>query len=112
MSKNLSTTLRSADDMLTQLMAVDRWPGVMNVLYPKLLESAGLHLNSHGLVLCLLDAFSVVEDKFRPAVALPLYGMIPRFIDAMVEDVAVATEAKEWYEGLQRDFALQKKQAA
>ena len=107
MSNYQSTNLCGADEMLAKLMEVDRWPGVVNVLYPKLLEAAGRTLNSHGIVLCLLDAFSLVEQKYVAGVALPLHGMVPQFIDAMIEDAAVAAEAKAWYAEVHDEFMAQ-----
>ena len=104
-----TTTLPNADEMLRRLRGVDQWPALMNNFYPALLEAAGATLNSHGVVMLLLNGTAVMDQKVDPRVSTPLYGMIPNFIDALVDDKAIASEAKNYWEELQQQFAEKKK---
>ncbi len=106
--KLATTTLPQADEMLKRLMAVDKWPILIRSYYPAIVEAAGAELNSHGIVMLLLNATAEVDEVADSRVSAPLYGMIPRYIDAIVDDAGVATEAKNYWDGLQKDFKKQK----
>ena len=104
----LRGTLRTCVDMRAQLLAVDEWAALVNLFYPLLLKHAGKELSSLEIVFEIQRAISELACK-KPMQHgfYRVSEMFAQWIDAMVEDEALRSEAKSvWGDILQRARAF------
>ncbi len=85
--------LRSREEMLKRLLVVNDNNHAREHLYPLLLENANRELVAQGIVMMLVTTIFDYTEDIKPIRNL-LLMMAPDYIDAVVDDEEVATEAK------------------
>ena len=88
-------TLPDRDEMLQRLLKVNDDRHVQERFYPILLESAGQERTARGVVLMLtLAIHDYVEGM--PVMSDHMHMLVPRFIEALVDDKEVAEQAESF----------------
>ncbi|OGJ01311.1 hypothetical protein A3I95_02330 [Candidatus Nomurabacteria bacterium RIFCSPLOWO2_02_FULL_44_12] len=82
--------------MLKRLLSVSNEPHFQERFYPILLESAGGELRAPGVVVMFALAIHDYTEGMPPMIEQSVYMMVPRFVDALIDDKEVAKQAKDF----------------
>src|SRR3989344_5470785 len=89
-------TLPNREEMLQRLLKVNDDSHAQEKFYPILLAEAGRELVAQGVVMMLALAIHDYTEGLPPVMVSLMYMHAPRFIDALVDDVETAKEAKDF----------------
>ena len=90
-------TLPDKDDMLKRLVMVDNDPHLVERFYPILLKNAGQKRVAQGITMMMILAIHDYADGMPPLTSALMVMYAPKYIDALVDDVDVAQEAKNLF---------------
>jgi hypothetical protein len=96
MAKDAVVTLPNRDEMLKRLVSVSDESHFQERFYPILLRSANRELVAGGVVMMFTLAIHDYTKGMPPMMANLVYMYVPRFIDALVDDKQVASDAKKF----------------
>jgi hypothetical protein len=87
-------TLPNREEMLKRLLLVDADGYLVEKFYPLLLKDAGRQLVAKGVVMLFIQTLHDYTDGMPPMMWSVMFSRVPDYIDALVDDKEVATEAK------------------
>lgn len=96
MPKNKVVTLPKRDEMLRRLVSVSDESHFQERFYPILLQSAERELVAQGVVMMFSLAIYDYTKGMPPMMSGLVYMYVPKFIDVLVDDKEVASEAKKF----------------
>lgn len=105
MSDTDMVVLSSKEDILDRLYNIAPDPYLHERFYPLIAQSAGRELVAEGIVMMFgLKIYDFMHNggEYPPIIEFTLSRLVPRFIDALVDDKAVAERAKSIWETAQK----------
>jgi hypothetical protein len=87
-------TLPERDEMLARLKKINQSPSALEHFYPRLLANAGAELTGAGIAVMLKQALAGYILGGSWVLVYILCAQAPQFIDALVNDLEVARDAK------------------
>jgi len=98
--------LPSREMMLPRLIEVSDDRYMVEHLYPFLLKQAGKTRVPVGVIVMLDTAIATFMEDLPLIVQNGAIKLIPKFVDALVEDRKAALEAKNFYNEVYKDIAV------
>lgn len=87
-------TLSAKEEMLKRLLSVNSNSFIQEKFYPILLESAKKEFCAKGIALMFSLATDECGKGMPSMISTLIYKQVDRFIDVLVDDEEIATEAK------------------
>lgn len=96
MAKDAVVRMPNREEMLRRLVSVSDESHFQERFYPILLRSADRELVAQGIVMMFALAIHDYTQGMPPMMAGLVYMYVPQFIDALVDDKQIASDAKKF----------------